>query len=82
MPLYFLHLRDHVDEMLDPEGVDLPNLEAAKKAVVEAARDIMSGDVRNGVIDLRYRIDVENEKGSVVYPLPFEHAVNIVPAQT
>ena len=43
------------------------------------ARDTIAGDVRNGIVDFRYRIDAENEAGQVVYSLPFKHAVNIVP---
>ena len=76
---YFFHLRDHVDEVLDAEGIELPDLEALKKAVLSAARDVMIGDLRNGLIDFRYRIDVENQHGAVVFTLPFKHAVNIIP---
>ena len=43
------------------------------------ARDTIAGDVQNGVIDLRYRIDAENEAGQVVYSLPFKHAVSVIP---
>ena len=79
MSRYFLHLRDHCDELLDPEGVEFADLEALKKAVIEASRDVMCGDVRNGLIDLRYRIDVENEAGTVIYTLAFSAAVQIIP---
>jgi hypothetical protein len=44
-----------------------------------SARDLMIGDLRNGVIDFRYRIDAEDEHGTVVYTLPFKHALNIIP---
>jgi hypothetical protein len=39
----------------------------------------MTGDIREGVIDLRFRIDVEDDTGEIVYTLPFKHAVNIIP---
>jgi len=80
MTRYFLHLRDHIDEVLDEEGIELPGLGALKKAVMEAARDIMAGDVRNGVLDFRYRIDAQNEQGDIVFSLPFQHAASIIPA--
>jgi hypothetical protein len=35
--------------------------------------------VRRGVIDFRFRIDAEDAGGMIVYTLPFEHAVNIIP---
>jgi hypothetical protein len=79
VPHFFLHLRDHVDELYDPDGLELADLDAVKKAVLEAARDLMAGDLRRGIIDLRYRIDAEDAEGSVVFSLPFQHAVNIIP---
>ena len=79
MTRYFLHLRDHVDEILDPEGLELVDLDAVKKAVLEGARDSISNEIKSeGVMDLRYRIDAENEAGEVVHSLPFKDAVNII----
>lgn len=79
MARYFMHLRDGADELLDPEGVDLDSIEAVRKNVMTAARDVLAGDLRNGVVDLRYRIDAENEGGEIVYSLAFRHAFSIVP---
>ena len=79
MPRYFLHLRDHVDEVLDPEGVELPNLAAVIKAVLSGARDLISHEVKSqGSIDFRYRIDAEDRSGTVVYTLPFKDAVALI----
>ena len=79
MARYFLHLRDSVDEVLDPDGSEFEDIEAVRLAVMRNARDTIAGDVRNGIVDFRYRIDAENEARQVVYSLPFKHAVNIVP---
>jgi hypothetical protein len=79
MSRYFLHLRDSVDELLDPDGEDFANLGALRAAAMVSARDLMAGDIRNGVIDFRYRIDEEDEGGRIVYSLPFKHAVNVIP---
>jgi hypothetical protein len=79
MAHYYLHLRDSVDELLDPDGQEYADLEALKKAVMFCARDVIAGDLRNGVIDLRYRIDAENTAGEIVYTLPFKHAFNVIP---
>jgi len=76
---YFMHLRDGTEQILDPEGLEFPTIEALRKAVLVSARDLMTGDVREGVIDLRFRIDVEDEAGEIIYSLPFKHAVNIIP---
>lgn len=79
MARYFMHLRDGTEQILDPEGLEFPTIEALRKAVLVSARDLMTGDVREGVIDLRFRIDVEDEGGEIIYSLPFKHAVNIIP---
>jgi hypothetical protein len=79
MPRFYLHLRDHVSELIDPEGVELAGMEALKIAVLRAARELMSADLATGIVDLRYRIDAEDTDGRVVYSLPFKHAVSIIP---
>ena len=68
------------DEILDPDGVEYPSLEAVREAVVVTVRDLICGDVRgSGVIDFRYRVDAEDGGGDVVYSLSFKDAVNIIP---
>lgn len=79
MARYFLHLRDGTEQILDPEGLEYDSIEAVRKAVLVAARDLMTGDIRDGVLDFRFRIDVEDEKGEIIYTLPFKHAVSIIP---
>ena len=80
MPRYFLHLRDGSDELLDPEGLILPE-EAVEGAALLAARDCMAADVRQGLLDLKYRIDVHAENGEIVLTLPFADALEIASAE-
>lgn len=79
MPLYFLHLRDGTEELLDEEGVEYATLDLMRKAVMETVRDLMKGDLDRGVLDLRFRVDAEDAAGRVIYTLPFRHAVSIIP---
>jgi hypothetical protein len=79
MARYFMHLRDGTEELLDPEGREFLSLAALRDAVLYTARDLLIGDVRDGLMDLRFRIDAEDEAGTIVYTLPFRHAVNIIP---
>jgi hypothetical protein len=79
MARYFMHLRDGTEELLDPDGREFPSLAALRDAVLVTARDLLTGDVRDGVLDLRFRIDAEDEAGTIVHTLPFKHAVNIIP---
>ena len=48
-------------------------------AALRSARDCIAGDVKNGRIDLHYRIEVVNENGELVHTLPFSDAVEVVP---
>jgi hypothetical protein len=80
LPLYFFHLRDGEDVLLDPEGRDLDGIEAIAKAALADARSIVSEDALRGQIELHQRIDVEDNSGAIVHSLPFAEAVKIVRA--
>lgn len=81
MSRYFLHFRDGTDETLDPEGSFFDDLEQLRAAVLAGARDVMANELKSGgILDLRFRIDAEDENGDLVYSLPFADAVHIVPA--
>lgn len=77
MPHYFMHLIDGTDELLDPDGIDLPS-EAVRGAALSAARDCICGDVMQGRLDLRLRIEVHDEGGEIVQSLPFAQAIEII----
>jgi len=79
MPRYFMHLRDGSEELLDAEGVELRGLDELRSRTLAAARDVIAGDLREGIIDLRFRIDAEDEAGAIVYTLAFKHAFSIIP---
>ena len=79
MSRYFMHLRDGTEELLDPEGIEYDSLDQLRSAVLVAVRDLMAGDMHKGVLDLRFRIDAEDAEGTIVYTLPFKHAVAIIP---
>jgi hypothetical protein len=79
MPRFYLHLRDGTDETLDPDGLECADMEAVRRAVLSNARGIIGAEVKDGgVIDFRFRIDAEDEGGTVLYSLPFKNAVNII----
>jgi hypothetical protein len=79
MPLYFMHLRAPSDEVLDTDGVLMPE-EAIANAALIAARDCMSHDLRSGHLELSYRIDIQDETGEIVHTLQFADAVTIIHA--
>jgi hypothetical protein len=78
MPLYFFHLRDGIDTLIDAEGIDLEDVKAARASALFQARDIISHEVLRGNINLAQRIDVFDEADRLVCSLKFDDAVEIL----
>ena len=79
MARYYMQLRDGSDHILDPDGIEYADIDELKKKVLIAVRELMSEDIKGGVIDLRFRIDAEDREGVIVYTMGFAEAVNIIP---
>ena len=79
MTRYYMQLRDGTEHLLDAEGLEYADIDELKKRVLIAVRELMSEDIKGGVIDLRFRIDAEDREGVIVYTLAFAEAVNIIP---
>lgn len=77
MPRYFMHLVDGDDVTLDPDGITI-SMDMIAPVALRSARDCIAGDVHLGRVDLRYRIDVQDESGEVVHSLPFADAVELI----
>ena len=77
MPVYYFHLRDGDDILLDPDGRALEGPEAVAQCALAEARALISDEARLGRIRLDQRIEVEDSEGRVVHRLPFEQAVEI-----
>jgi hypothetical protein len=76
VPLYFFHLRNGEDRLLDPEGAHLADFAAITARALREARNIMGNDIMaSGRLDLGYHIDVEDEGGAVVHRLAFPDAL-------
>jgi hypothetical protein len=77
MALYYFHLRDGIDVLLDEEGRELDKKAIESAALIEA-RSIISDDAREGRIRLDQRLDIEDAAHVIVYSLAFVDAVHIV----
>ncbi|MEA3066496.1 MAG: hypothetical protein QOJ27_2957 [Sphingomonadales bacterium] len=78
MPRYFFHVFEDA-LMLDDEGIDLADAEAARAAALAGARSMMCDEVRSGRLTLHHRVDVEDENGAPILSLAFGDAVTIEP---
>ena len=77
MPLYYFHLCNGGDTLLDPDGRDLTSRSEVQSATLGEARSIISQDALEGRIELGYRIDVQDAAGELVHSLRFTDAIKI-----
>jgi hypothetical protein len=77
MPRFFFHVRDALGYAEDDEGLDLPGMAEARDAAVAGARSLLSAEVTVGGLDLRGRIEVADEMGSLIETIRFEDVVEV-----
>lgn len=77
--LYYFHLRDGVDILLDEEGRHFASVADIASASLRDVRYLIAEDAMRGRIDFNQHLDVENEAGEIVHSLEFADAVEIVP---
>jgi len=66
MPRYFFHLYDGT-ETRDPDGLELPDIEAARVVATHELRQLATYEVhRGGGVKLSDRIDIVDESGRVL----------------
>jgi hypothetical protein len=77
MLLYYLHIRDGTELLLDPEGSNLPNLEAARAEAIEGARQLISEAVRTGSpLHMQRAFQIDDADGHTLLSVPFTDAIN------
>lgn len=77
MPQYYFHLRDHEERLVDPEGKVIDNPDDIPRIALSEVRGIMSQDILTAKLDLRQRLEVEDELGKIVHSLRFGDAIRI-----
>src|SRR4051812_17230846 len=66
MPQFYFHIRDENGLTRDPEGQDLPDLEAARREAVSSAREILSEKLLHGGSLNHRTIEIADAKGDMV----------------
>lgn len=77
MPLYYFHLLDGTDVLLDPEGRELASDDAARLAALKEARSLIAQDALNGDINLAQRLEIFDQSGALIHTVAFRDAVSI-----
>jgi hypothetical protein len=76
MPRYFFHIYNH-EIVMDEEGRELADLEAARELALDTARDLVCESVHLGHLNLDHRIEVVDEAGETRIVLTFREAFTI-----
>lgn len=76
MALYFFHLCDGADVLLDPEGRELDPAAIVSAALAEA-RAMIAADALQGHIRLDQQIEVRDSVGELVHRIAFEDAITV-----
>lgn len=75
MPRYYFDAREHDIIAHDPDGVELPDLEAARHEAILGARELMSSVIMKGQPPDGRRFIIRDEEGRVVLEVPFADAI-------
>jgi hypothetical protein len=74
MPRFFFHMRDGDWLVEDPEGSELPDLEAARAKAADLARDYLAGRLGAGqALDFDC-IEIWDGAGQILETVPFPDA--------
>lgn len=76
MPRFYFHLRNDIVSD-DEEGRELPDMNAAREAAREDARDMAAENVRAGKLDLSHYIEVTDESGEPLFRVSFGDVIRI-----
>ena len=77
MPRYFFHLYNDV-EAADPDGVELPNIGAARMVAIHNARFTVAETIKTeGRFVGDHRLDIEDADGKVLDTIYFRDVVTI-----
>lgn len=77
MALYFFHLCDGRDTLIDPDGRMVDDLAGIGDAALKEARAMISQDALSGKIVLDQVIEVRDATGKLIHQLAFRDAVTI-----
>ncbi len=82
MPLFYLNLGTGAEFVEDDEGVELSDSAAARSKAIVSLRDVLAGDVRSGLLNKAYCIEIENEKHELVSIVGFDDVLTIEGSST
>ena len=70
MPRYYFNIYDGI-AVLDQEGTELGNLDAARKEAMTVASGLLSSSSRREDLGEEWRLEVTNEAGALLFRMDF-----------
>jgi hypothetical protein len=77
MAKYYLHIQNAHGHAEDEEGVEVASLAEAQELAVTGIRSLLSAEVMNGTMNLKGRIDIADEQGTILVTVPFKDAIKV-----
>ena len=77
MSLYFFHLCDGNDTLIDPDGREVVDVATLSDIAIKEARAMISQDALGGKISLDQFIEVRDQAGKLIHQTAFRDAVSV-----
>ena len=77
MPIFYLHIRDGGELVEDPEGIDFPDLDAARREAVAAAREMLAEKILAGEEVDGQQIEICDDEGRLLAKVPFRETFSL-----
>jgi hypothetical protein len=74
---YFFNLHECGQITFDEDGMDHTDIGSVRRSAIQAARDIMAAEVRDGQLCLSCHIEVFDAAGHQVLKLLFKDAIGV-----
>ena len=75
MPRFYFHQQLQDGFLEDPDGSDLPDLEAVRREALAGARDLWASAIRNDCDLLGDSFVIADENGAILLTIPFSDAL-------
>lgn len=76
MPRFYFHVYNDIIAT-DEEGLDLPDVDAAREQAMDSARELVCESIHKGHLNLDHRIEVEDEQHHSVMTVSYRDAFTL-----
>jgi hypothetical protein len=77
VPRFYFHFQDGSSRLNDPEGMELPDAEAAWYQAVRSARELVRGDSCSSALKPGGYVEIRDERGWQVWAVPYEEVIGL-----